>query len=61
MRWFRLRGNPRHDDARIHIIIDEEEERRQRLKAFNKVIELYCENLKARTSQSTGHKQKGGK
>lgn len=46
---------------RIYIIVDEEEERRQRLKAFDKVIEIYCENLKTRTSQSTGHKQGGQK
>jgi len=60
MHWFRLKGNPRHDD--VHIIVNNEEERRQqRLKDFKKVIEIYCENLKSRTSQSTGHKQKGGK
>lgn len=59
MHWFKLRGNPRHDD--VLIIVDEEEERQQRLKDFKKVIQIYCENLKSRTSQSTGHKQKGGK
>jgi len=37
---------------RIHIIIDEEEERQQRLKAFNKVIELYCANLKERATHT---------
>ncbi len=44
--------------TRIIIFADEEEERRQRLKAFDKVIEIYCENLKSRTSQSTGHNTK---
>lgn len=44
--------------TRIIIFADEEEERRQRLKAFDKVIEIYCENLKSRTSQSTGQTKK---
>ena len=42
----------------VRIAHDEEEERRQRLKAFDKVIEIYCENLKSRTSQSTGQTKK---
>jgi len=31
------------------------------MKAFTQVLRTYCEALKSRTSQSTGHKQKGGK
>jgi|DEB0MinimDraft_4_1074332.scaffolds.fasta_scaffold12230_2 hypothetical protein len=59
MRRFELRTNSR-DDAffHIHIVHDEEERRQQRLKDFKKVIEIYCENLKSRTSQSTGHNTK---
>jgi len=45
---------------RIHIIIDEEEERRQRLKPFNKVIELYCANLKERTTHTPMENHMGG-
>jgi len=48
--------------SHVYIIVDDEEERRQqRLKDFKKVIEIYCENLKSRTTQSTGHKKQGGK
>ena len=59
MNRFEITTNSR-DDAffHTHIVHDERKERRQRLKAFNKVIEIYCENLKSRTSQSTGQTKK---
>ncbi len=59
MNRFEITINSR-DDAFFHaqIVHDERKERRQRLKAFDKVIEIYCENLKSRTSQSTGQTKK---
>jgi len=59
MNRFELRTNSRDDSFfHIHIVHNEERERRRRLKDFKKVIEIYCENLKSRTSQSTGQTKK---
>ncbi len=59
MRRFETATNSK-DDAffYIHIVHDEEKEQQQQLNDFKKVIEIYCENLKSRTSQSNGHKTK---